>query len=47
MYKSKKELLDAYSKWNIVKISETLYSIQGHVHKIIDDDGNFSFKCIE
>jgi hypothetical protein len=47
MYKTKEELLDAYSKWDIKKVSEKLYLIQMRLFRIIENNGMFEFEALE
>jgi len=47
MYKTKKELLKAYEKWDIEKVSETLYYIQMRLFRIVEHGGQFAFEALE
>jgi len=47
MYKTKEELLEAYSKWDIKKVSETLYYIQMRLFRVVETNGKFEFKALE
>ena len=47
MYKSKEELLEAYSKWDIKKVSETLYYIQQRLFRVVETNGSYDFEALE
>lgn len=47
MYDTKEELLNAYSKWDIKKVSETLYYIQMRLFRIVENNGKFEFEALE
>lgn len=47
MYKTKEELLKAYEKWDIKKVSETLYYIQMRLFRIVEHNGQFEFESLE
>lgn len=47
MYKTKEDLLKAYSKWDIRKVSETLYYIQSRLFRIVETNGEYEFEALE
>ena len=47
MYNTIEELLEAYSDWDIKKVSDTLYYIQDRLFGVNEIDGKFEFEALE